>query len=168
MIDQKIDQKNIDFSRYPTLARRISRPDLMLPKPRPPIVSVAGLEKEMADMLAPLEKQLKEAVYDGQRELIQAKIDQIKRLHLRAIERARLDETLYEANRLLYEKQQFQLKQEMDKVAEEELQALYVKSGGKVENFARDKVVFEQTLIHQRMLTILSGEPKPPSINLLT
>ncbi len=113
-------------------------------------------------MLESLVARLKEARYDGQREKIQAQTNQVRQTHESAIKRIMIDDTLYEARRLAYEKEQADLSQEIAAAEREEHLAKYIQAGGKAENFDRDWPSIERSLIESRMLPIILGEQKPP------
>jgi hypothetical protein len=160
ILERTIDMTT-DYSKFPLLARSISDPNSLKSPPRKPIVTVDGLKAELEGLRAPLQAKLKNAKFEGEKALIQQKINILVKTHEQAINRAKLEELTYEANVLIYNKERAALQAEIEAAQSEENLAIYVKAGGKPEDFDKDWPNIERDLVQQRALNILLGSKKP-------
>jgi hypothetical protein len=151
----------INYSKYSLLARSISDPNSLKSPPRKPLITVAGLKAELEGLRAPLQAKLKNAKFEGEKALIQQKINILVKTHEQAINRAKLEELAYEADLLLYNQERAALQSEIESAQREENLATYVKAGGKPEDFDKDWPNIERDLVQQRALDILLGSKKP-------
>jgi hypothetical protein len=159
ILERTIDMTT-DYSKFPLLARSISDPNSLKSPPRKPIVTVDGLKAELEGLRAPLQAKLKNAKFEGEKALIQQKINLLVKTHEQAISRVKLEELAYEADLLLYNQERAALLAEIDAAKREENLATYVIAGGKPENFDRDWPDIEKTIVQQRAIDILSGSSK--------
>jgi hypothetical protein len=122
---------------------------------------VTRLKKDFKIRMDALEQQLKDARWEPEKERLQEKIAQLKRIYEPAIWNAEIDQTLAEAKQKKQADEQEAIRAAQRAEVKDHALQEFIKAGGDPSQFESAWPIIEQQILNERVINALVGQQKP-------